>query len=185
MIVLTSARPSSRLPVRAVTVTTEVISEPELVMNCFEPLSTHSPSTSSARVRVAPASDPGPGLGPPEAAQPLAGDQVRQPGLLLSVGAEGQDRVDSEPDGRLEGEAHRLVDAADLLDRDTEAGEVPVLARSAVLLGSGEPEQAEVTHLVHDVGREVVLLVPTRGMRRDLGSREVADAVPERLVLGG
>ena len=41
--------------------TTEVSSEPELVMNCFAPLTTHSPSTSSALVRVAPASEPAPG----------------------------------------------------------------------------------------------------------------------------
>src|SRR3954452_19044803 len=60
-IVLTSAVPSSRVPVRAVTVTTEVISDPELVMNCLEPLITHASSTSSARVRVAAASDPAPG----------------------------------------------------------------------------------------------------------------------------
>ncbi len=49
------------MPVRAVTVTTDVMSEPELVMNCFAPLTTHSPSTSSARVFVAPASEPAPG----------------------------------------------------------------------------------------------------------------------------
>ena len=30
-------------------------------MNCLAPLTTHSPSCSSARVRVAPASDPAPG----------------------------------------------------------------------------------------------------------------------------
>ena len=53
--------PSSRSPVRAVTVTQEVISEPELVMNCFAPLTTHSPSASTALVRVAPASEPAPG----------------------------------------------------------------------------------------------------------------------------
>ena len=44
-----------------VTVTTEVSSEPELVMNCLEPLTTHSPSCSVARVAVAPASEPAPG----------------------------------------------------------------------------------------------------------------------------
>ena len=49
------------VPVRAVTVTSEVISEPELVMNCLPPLITHSPSTSSALVLVAPASEPAPG----------------------------------------------------------------------------------------------------------------------------
>jgi hypothetical protein len=48
-------------PVRAVIVTCEVIAEPEFVMNDFAPLITHWPSTSSARVRVAPASEPASG----------------------------------------------------------------------------------------------------------------------------
>ena len=61
MIVLISAEPSSRVPVRAVTVTTLVSSEPELVMNCLDPLTTHSPFSRTARVLVAPASEPAPG----------------------------------------------------------------------------------------------------------------------------
>ena len=56
-----SGRPSSRCPVRAVTETRDVMSEPELVMNCLAPLTTHSPLSSSAFVRVAPASEPAPG----------------------------------------------------------------------------------------------------------------------------
>ncbi len=61
MIVEISGVPFSLRPVRAVTVTSEVISEPELVMNCFAPLITHSPPSSSALVLVAPASEPAPG----------------------------------------------------------------------------------------------------------------------------
>ena len=45
-------------PVRAVIVTHSVTSVPALVMKIFAPLTTHSPSRSSARVRVAPASEP-------------------------------------------------------------------------------------------------------------------------------
>ena len=97
-------------------------------MNCLAPLTTHSPSTSSALVRGRARVGAGAGLGQAEAGQLLARDQVGQPGLLLLVGAEGQDRVDAEPDGGLERDAHRLVDAADLLDREAEAGEVAVLA---------------------------------------------------------
>ena len=170
---------------RAVTVTTEVISEPELVMNCLAPLTTHSPSTSSALVLVAPASEPGTGLGEAEAGERAAGDQVGQPLLLLLVGAEGQDRVDAEADGRLERDAHRLVDAADLLDRDAQEVKSPSSPIAAELLGRGEAHQPEVAHLVHDVGREVVVLVPLRGVRRDLGQGELADALAEGLVLGG
>ena len=61
MIVESSGRPPSRSPVFAVTVTSEVIEEPELVMNCLAPLTTHSPSVSTALVFVAPASEPAPG----------------------------------------------------------------------------------------------------------------------------
>ena len=53
--------------VRAVTVTIEVMSVPQLVMNAFEPFSTHSSPSSTARVRVAPASDPPSGSVSPNA----------------------------------------------------------------------------------------------------------------------
>src|SRR5665811_2411626 len=68
MIVETSGRPPSLSPVRAVTVTSEVISLLEFVMNCFEPLTTQSPPSSTARVFVAPASDPAPGSVSPKPA---------------------------------------------------------------------------------------------------------------------
>ena len=63
-------------------------------------------------------------LGQPEAGERAAGDEVGQPALLLLVGAVGQDRVDAEPDTGLQRDADRLVDAAELLDRDAERGEV-------------------------------------------------------------
>ena len=49
-------------------VTQPEISVPALVMNCFAPSITHSPSSSRARVRVAPASDPASGSVSPNAA---------------------------------------------------------------------------------------------------------------------
>jgi hypothetical protein len=55
-------------PVTAVTVTKRVIGVPEFVMNCFEPLMTHSPSSSRAVVRVAPASLPASGSVSPKPA---------------------------------------------------------------------------------------------------------------------
>ena len=107
-------------------------------MNCLAPLTTHSPSTSSALVRVAPGVGAGPGLGEAEAGERSPATRSGSHVLLLLVGAVGEDRVDAEADRGLEGDAHRLVDAADLLDRDAEAGEVAVLAGAAVLLGRGE-----------------------------------------------
>ena len=58
MIALISGLPSSRVPVRQVAVTTEVMGVPELVMNALAPLTVHSPSSSVALVRVPPASEP-------------------------------------------------------------------------------------------------------------------------------
>ena len=45
-------------PVTAVIVTHAVMSVPALVMNIFEPSTTHSPASRRAVVRVAPASEP-------------------------------------------------------------------------------------------------------------------------------
>jgi hypothetical protein len=55
-------------PVRAVIETTPEMSVPALVMNCLAPLITHSPSSSRARVRVFPASEPASGSVSPNAA---------------------------------------------------------------------------------------------------------------------
>ena len=59
--------PSGFSPVTAVTVTKPVMSVPELVMNALVPLMTHSSPSSTAVVRVAPASVPPPGSVSPKA----------------------------------------------------------------------------------------------------------------------
>jgi len=69
MIALISGVPLSRVPVRAVTVTTDVIDDPELVMKALEPLTTHWPSTTSALVLVPPASEPASGSVRPKPAR--------------------------------------------------------------------------------------------------------------------
>ena len=51
--------------------------------------------------------------------------------------------------------------------------------------GAVSPIRPSCAHLLHDVGREVVVAVPLRGVRRDLLLGEVADAAAELLVLGG
>ena len=168
---------------RAVTVTSVVISEPELVMNCLLPLTTHSPSRSSALVFVAPASEPAPGSVSPKPASlrpaTRSGSQVSFCSWVPKV----RIGLIPRPTAGLEGDADRLVDPAELLDGDAQAGEVAVGA--AVLLGRGEPEEAEVAHLVDDVDREVVVAVPLRGVRRDLLLREVAHRAAELLVVLG
>jgi hypothetical protein len=65
-----SGLPFSRVPVTAATPTTAVIDVPELVMNDFDPSITHSPSSSRARVCMAPATSvPPPGSVSPNAAR--------------------------------------------------------------------------------------------------------------------
>src|SRR5690625_1941440 len=56
-------------PVTAVTVTIDVISVPELVMNSLLPLMVHVPLSNVARVWVPPASEPAPGSVRPNAAK--------------------------------------------------------------------------------------------------------------------
>jgi hypothetical protein len=72
--------------VRAVTVVSEVISVPQLVMNAFEPLITHSPVVEHGpglrRAGVGAAV----GLGETEPAECTTGDEVGQPFGLLLVG---------------------------------------------------------------------------------------------------
>jgi len=58
MIAVSSGLSFSRVPVRAMAVTPPVMSVPPLVIHFFEPLMTHSPSSSSAVVLVPPASVP-------------------------------------------------------------------------------------------------------------------------------
>ena len=58
----------SSSPVRAVSVTPQVMSVPAFVMKSFEPFTIQEPSRSSAVVRVAPASEPAPGSVNPNAA---------------------------------------------------------------------------------------------------------------------
>ena len=67
MIALISPLAPADLAVSAVIVTPAVMSVPELVMNCFEPLITQQPSSSSARVLVPPASEPASGSVSPKA----------------------------------------------------------------------------------------------------------------------
>ena len=67
MIALISLPPLLPRPVTAVIVTPAEMSVPQLVMNCFAPLTTHTPSRCSARVLVAPASEPASGSVSPKA----------------------------------------------------------------------------------------------------------------------
>ena len=175
MIAEISGRPSSSVPVRAVTVTTEVIVGAgvgdERLGAVDDPLAVLEHRLGAGGTGVA----AGIRLGEAEARERAAGDEVGQEALLLVLAAVGEDRVDAQADAGRQGDADRLVDPAELLDRDAEAGEraaVGGLERAAELLGHDEAEQAEVAHRRHEVGREVVLAVPLGDVRLDrLGRR--------------
>ena len=167
--------------VRAVTVTIEVIGVPELVMNAFAP-SMHpvvavAPGPRARGAGVAAAV----GLGEAEGAERSTGDEVGQPSLLLLLGAEAEDRVGAEADAGRQRDAHRLVDPADLLDRDAQRGEVAVAA--APLGREDQAEQAELAHRLHGLERETCARAShSGGVRGDLALGEVADDLAERLV---
>ena len=182
MIVEISLRPS-RSPVTAVTVTKRVMAVPELVMNCFEPLITHSPPSRRAVVRVAPASDPASGSVSPKPASARPASRSGSSSLLLLLGAEAEDRHRAEAHAGLEGDRERLVDAPERLDREAQREVVAALA--AVLLGERQPEQTELAHLRDDVERQRVGAVGLVGTRRDDLVGEFAHHAGElALVLG-
>ena len=150
-------------------------------MNALAPLRVHMPSASTARVLVAPASEPASGSVRPNAGEPATCDKIGQPVLLLLLRSESEDGIDPQADTRLEGDPDRLVDAAELLDRDAQRGEVG--AGPAVLLRDDEPEQAELAHRVNGVERETMLPVPSGRVRRDLAVGEVANHLAEHLMV--
>ena len=110
------------MPVTAVIVTSDVSSLPELVMKAFSPSITHSPvaASSTARVRVPPASLPASGSVSPKPPRARPATRSGQPALALLLGAEAVDRVGPEADTGLEGDGHRLVDPGQLLDGDAQ-----------------------------------------------------------------
>ena len=131
------------VPVRAVTATTEVIAEPELVMNCLVPSSTHSPSTSSALVRVAPASEPAPGSVSPKPARVRPATRSGSHCCFCSSVPKVRIGLMPRPDAGLEGDADRLVDPAELLDRQAEAGEAVLAGQPAPPYSSGRSQTEE------------------------------------------
>ena len=171
------------LPVTAVMVTSLVIFEPELVMNCLVPLMTHSPSSSRAVVFVPAGVRAGVGLRQPEPRERLAPREHRDPLLLLRLGAAAPHRHRPEPDPGLERHGDRLVDARELLDREAQVDVVAALP--AVLDGERQAEQPHLPHLGEDlVGQLALRVVLVRGGGHD-GVGEVAHLVAELAAARG
>jgi hypothetical protein len=79
-----------------------------------------------------------------------------------------------------EGDRHRLVHAAQLLQREGQGEVVP--AHPAEFLREGQPEQAHLGHLLDHLVREAVLLVVLGRYRGHHLVGEFADGVAEVLV---
>ena len=157
------------------------ISVPALVMNCFAPSITHSPSSSVARVLDVAGVRAGLGLGEPEGAELASGAEIRQQPLLLLVGAEEVDRLRAERGVGAQRDRDRGVDPGQLLDRER-VGE-RVAAAAAVLLRERDPHQAELAHLRDELVGERLGPVELLGDRRDLVAGEVADRVAQQPLL--
>ena len=173
----------SPCPVRAVTVTSDVIGVPELVMKALTPSITHSsaPSSRAAFVRVAPASLPPSGSVRPKA--PRARPATRSGSQRW--------RCSSVPNEKI-GLAPRPTPADSVMPSDWSTRPISSMAmhsvengavRAAVGLGEHQPEQAELAHGPHGVEGEGVVPVPGLGVRCHLGVGEGAHDRPERLLL--
>ena len=126
---------------------------------------------------------PGAGLGEAEAAELRRGGELRQPLLLLLLGAVEEDRLADQPAADRHDPAQGGVGAAELLHRER-VGHV-VAADAAVLLGDGEAEEAELGHLRHDREVDGLVVVPLHPVRHGLALEEVAGEVAEGLLLLG
>ena len=157
------------------------MSVPAFVMKIFEPSITHSPSSSRAVVRAAPASEPAPGSVSPNAASLRPRREVGEPLAPLLLGAEEVDRQRPERVVRRDRDRDRRVDPRQLLDRDRVRERVG--AAAAVLLGDRHPHQPELGQLGDELVREALLAVELLGDRRDPLERELPHRVADQLVL--
>ena len=141
-------------------------------MNCFVP---EMPPAVAVRLRSRPQrSSVGAGLGLRERERPdhLAAGQRRNEARPLLVGAEVEDRQRYGARMHADRHPHAGVRPGDLLEDEDVRDEVR--ARAAVLLRDAHAHQAELGELAEDLLREVVLAIPLRRVRLDLGRSEVA-----------
>ena len=157
----------------AVTTWTAVSGVPAFVMNAFAPSRRHPSPRSRGRRRCRRGVGPAARLGERERARSrrrwrCAGSHRS----FCAVGPEPEDHRAPEPDRRRQRDPGRLVDAAELLERD--AGHHRARVGAAVRLGEREPEQPELGHRADLVEREGVSLVAVARARRDAPRRRTA-----------
>ena len=173
----------SSSPVRAVSVTPQVMSVPAFVMNIFEPFTTQlAVAQLGGRQRVARVGA-GAGLGQPEGCELAAGSEVGQPLALLLLAPEQVDRHRPERGVRRDGDRDGRVDPRQLLDRERIGDRVA--AGAAVLLGDRQAHHSELAELRDELVREARLPVELLRHRSDLLACELAHRVAYELLLLG
>ena len=110
------------------------------------------------------------------------GGEVREPAVLLLVGAGEEERQRAELLDR-EDQAARRAGAADLLDREADGQQVA--AEAAVLRRERQPEDVVGGEELLDVPRELGRPVDLGGPGRDLLVGQHPDRVAEHLLLLG
>src|SRR3954447_15687973 len=122
------------------------------------------------------------GLGEREGGADLAGRHLRQEVILLLVGAELHQQVGADEVG-VDDAGDRDPAARELFDDHRVGGQVE--PHAAVLLGNGDPEEAELFHLLDDRLREGILVVVVLGVGDDLLVGELADHFDDGFLLVG
>ncbi len=156
---------------------------PALVMNCFAPSMTHSPSFRRGPRAGVPRVRAGVGLRQAEGSQPFARAQLRHPLALLLLGAEQVDRLRAQRGVGAQRDRDGGVDPRELLDRER-VGE-RVAARAAVLLRERDAHQVQLAQLAHDLVREGLRAVELLGDGGDLALGEFPDGAADQLVVWG
>ena len=143
-----------------------------LVIHCLEPVM----RLSTARVRMAHASDPEPASVSAKAPSSSPGGQR---GHVRGAVGEQRQRAGAGVDGH--GHPDAGVGARELLEHEHVGEEVG--ARAAVLLGHADAHQAELAELGEQLAREDVVAIPLRRVRGDLLVGEPAREVADLLLL--
>jgi hypothetical protein len=99
--------------------------------------------------------------------------------FFLLLAAVALDLVDAQVAVRAIAQAHRCAGAADFLHRDHVRQVAHVGA--TIFLGHGDAQHAERAHLAPQVHRELVAAVDLGRARSDLGLREIAHRVAQRV----
>ena len=122
-------------------------------------------------------------LGEAPAADPLTAGQRREELFLLSLATRQVDVIGGQAVVGRDRDAHRAVDARQLLDRQdvlhvAEAG-------ATVLLGKQDAQQTHLARLHDDGPREFLRLVPLGDVGGDLFLGKVPDALAQHVLVVG